>query len=88
MAISEVPGSFIGSNFQITGDIAAMESTTRNEKQIDVFVAVMGTSPAVLSECLYYYYSPYGDDEEGKARKRKKRSDKQKADSESRDLKA
>ena len=59
MAISEVPGSFIGSNFQITGDIAAMESTTRNEKQIDVFVAVMGTSPAVLSECLYYYYSPY-----------------------------
>lgn len=30
-----------------------------NKSLTEVFVAVMGTSPAVLSECLYYYYSPY-----------------------------
>jgi CRISPR-associated protein (TIGR02584 family) len=34
--------------------------TETSEKEIaEVFVAVMGTSPAVLSECLFYYYSPY-----------------------------
>jgi CRISPR-associated protein (TIGR02584 family) len=36
-----------------------MESTTENYNKTEVFVAVMGTSPAVLSECLYYYYSPF-----------------------------
>ncbi len=25
----------------------------------EVFLAVMGTTPAVLTECLYYYFSPY-----------------------------
>ena len=30
-----------------------------DRKYNEVFVAVIGTSPAVLSECLYYYYSPY-----------------------------
>jgi CRISPR-associated protein (TIGR02584 family) len=36
-----------------------MESANENTNYTEVFVAVMGTSPAVLSECLYYYYSPY-----------------------------
>ncbi len=36
-----------------------MGSKEENKSLTEVFVAVMGTSPAVLSECLYYYYSPY-----------------------------
>jgi CRISPR-associated protein (TIGR02584 family) len=36
-----------------------MKSVIKENKHTEVFVAVMGTSPAVLSECLYYYYSPY-----------------------------
>ena len=36
-----------------------MVNKVENTSFTEVFVAVMGTSPAVLSECLFYYYTPY-----------------------------
>jgi CRISPR-associated protein (TIGR02584 family) len=36
-----------------------MVNKVENTSFTEVFVAVMGTSPAVLSECLFYYYSPF-----------------------------
>ena len=36
-----------------------MDNHNISSQYSEAFVAVMGTSPAVLSECLYYYYSPH-----------------------------
>ncbi|MBC8213798.1 MAG: TIGR02584 family CRISPR-associated protein [Candidatus Marinimicrobia bacterium] len=30
-----------------------------NEKYVEIFIAVLGKTPQVLTECLYYYYSHY-----------------------------
>ena len=31
----------------------------KNTSYNEIFLAVIGVTPQVLTECLYYYYSPY-----------------------------